>query len=397
MSTSAIPALLGLHGAARRSLVAAGALRAPLTLARAQVSSRATALGPDEASVGIFAADTPRFRGAARRLLVEGQRSNEIADPLDFTAASGWTVLGTGTGSAPVITPAFGGIPAPDGSFTATRLQLDKGAGTLSTDRSGLSRTTTLNAARFLWARTVSGTATVQIGTSSVTPAVQSALDTTWRRFGNVDGGGVHRVMLLGGGSGNSQSADLLVWGASSEAGATFPSSLILPPAGSPQASTRGADLLSAALAALGIGANGACTILWSGLFPQQTIGYTAVILQVDVGSNATRWYLDSRAGDAMPRLVNSAGGLSNLSIPTAGVPFRLGLALDGTGRGAASMNGDAALVQTGGPASGLTTLRLGSSATAASNLFAETTVLQVLPFALGDAALAAAVAALPA
>ncbi|WP_372624501.1 hypothetical protein [Falsiroseomonas sp.] len=396
MSTSAIPTLLGLHGAARRSLVAPGAIYAPLSLARAQVSSRATALGPDEASVQIFAADTPRFRGATRRLLREAQRTNEIADPLDFTAAS-WSVLSGGSGSAPVITPAFGGIPAPDGSFTATRLQLDKGAGTLSTDRSGLSRTTSLNAARFVWARTLSGTANVQIGTSSVTPAVQSVVDTTWRRFGNVDGGGVHRVMLLGGGSGNSDSADLLVWGASSEAGAPFPSSLILPPAGSPQSSTRGAELLSAALADLGIGEHGACTILWSGLFPNQTAGYVALLLQVDSGSNATRWYIDSRATDGLLRLLNSAGGLTNLSPHTAGIPFRLGLALDGTGRGAASMNGAAAAVQTGGPAAGLTTLRLGTTASGGNAAFAETTVLQVLPFALSDSALEAAVAALPA
>jgi hypothetical protein len=52
--------------------------------------------------------------------------------------------------------------------------------------------------------------------------------------------------------------------------------------------------------------------------------------------------------------------------------------------------------VLTGGPASGLTTLRLGSSATGVSNVFAETTMLQALPYAMGDAALAAAVTALP-
>jgi hypothetical protein len=396
MSTTAFPAILAVHGSSARILIRPGALHAPLALLRAQISSRATALGEDDATVQIFAADTPRFSTSARRLLVEGQRTNEIADPLDFSAAS-WSVLSGGTGSAPVITPAFGGIPAPDGSFTATRLQLDKGAGTLSTDRSGLSRSTTLNAARSLWARTLTGTATVQIGTSSATPAVQSSVDTTWRRFGAVDGGGVHRVMLLGGGSGNSDTADLLVWAASSEAGAGFPSSLILPPAGSPQSSTRGADLLSASLADLGIGGNGACTVLWSGLLPQQTVGYTAVMLQVDAGNNSTRWYFDSRASDGMPRLVNSAGGLSNLSGHAAGVPFRLGLALDGIGRGAASMNGGAPVVQTGGPAAGLTTLRLGSSATAGNNAVMETTTLRVLPQGLGDAELASAVAALPA
>lgn len=397
MSTVAFPALLGIQGEAGVRLVAAGAVRAPASLMRAQVTSRATAIGPDDVTVQAFAADMPRFAGSARRLVTEGQRTNEIPDPVAFGAGSGWSALSGGTGSVPVVTADYGPIAAPDGSFTATRLQLDKGAGTLATDRSGLSRATTATAARYLWARTLSGTATVQVGTSATTAGLQSSVDTTWRRLGVSDATGEHRIMLLGGGTGNSNSADLLIWGASSEGGATFPSTLILPPAGSPQSSTRGAELLSVPLAALGVSGAGACTIFWSGTFSNQTVGYTAILLQIDNGSNTIRWYLDSRAGDGMPRIANSNGGIANLSAHTAGTPFRLGLTLDGAGRGAASMNGGAAVALTGGPASGLTMLRLGSSATGVSNVFAETAMLQALPYAMGDAALAAAVAALPA
>lgn len=396
MSTVAFPALLGVQGESGFRLIAGGSIRAPATLARAQVTSRATALGTDNATVQIFAADIPRFNGSARRLVTEGQRTNEIPDPVAFAGGSGWNALSGGTGTAPTITANYGPIAAPDGSFTATRLQLNKGAGTLVTDRSGISRATTATASRFVWARTVSGTANVQIGTSATTAGLQSPVDTTWRRLGVSDATSEHRVMLLGGGSGNSASADLLVWGASSEGGATFPSSLILPPAGSPQSSTRGAELVSATLASLGIGGAGICTVLWSGLFPQQAVGATAVLVQIDNGTNTIRWFIDSRAADGLPRLTNSNGGVANLSAHAAGVPFRLGFALDGTGRGAASMNGGAAVALTGGPSSGLTTLRLGSGATGLSNVFAETASWQVLPYAMSDAALAAAVGALP-
>jgi hypothetical protein len=175
-----------------------------------------------------------------------------------------------------------------------------------------------------------------------------------------------------------------------------FASAPILPPAGSPGAATRGADFVSVPLADLGIAGNGACTLLWSGVFPQQTVGYVALLFQVDAGSNASRWYVDSRASDGMPRLLSSPGGLANLSSHTAGVPFRLGLALDGAGRGAASMNGAPVVALTGGPAAGLSTLRLGSTASGGNNVFAETATLRVLPTPLSDADLQAAVAALP-
>ncbi|WP_270937118.1 phage head spike fiber domain-containing protein [Falsiroseomonas oryzae] len=396
MSTSALPALLGISGDAARRLVSGGALLAPATLARAQVTSRATALGADNATLQVFGADQPRFAGAARRLLTEGQRTNEITDPVAFGAGSGWSSIFSGTGAAPVITPNYGAIAAPDGSFTATRLQLDKGAGTLSTDRSGLSRTTTTTAARFVWARTLAGTATVQIGTSSVTPGVQSSLDTTWRRFGVSDGGGTHRIMVLGGGSGTSTTADLLVWGASSEAGVGFASSLILPPAGSPQSSTRGADLVSAPLAALGVGGNGACTLLWSGAM-QVAAGAVTALLQLDDGTNALRWVVDNLAGNGSIRIIGTTGTAAVAGTAASWVSFRLGLAVDGAGRAALCMNGGAIAAATGGPTAGFTTVRLGTNATGGSAAFAETAALQVIPFALSDAALQAAVAGLPA
>jgi hypothetical protein len=401
MSVIALPALLGVHAALSPTppqagvLVANGAIHPPLALLRAQVNSRATGLGADDATVQIFAADLPRFVGSGARLLVEGQRTNDMPSPLAFGAGSGWTALSGGTGSPPVATPDYGAVAAPDGSFTATRLQLDKGAGTASTDQSGLSRNTTTSAARFVWVRTLAGTATVQIGTSSTSAGLQATVDTTWRRLGFSGGGGAHRIMLNGA-AGSSASADLLVWGASSEPNGTFASALVLPAPGLSQASTRGADLVSASLATLGIGGNGACTVLWSGRLPQLATGSVQTIIQMDDGTNTLRWVLDNQPTGSSIRLYGTGTATVSTGLAAAGAPLRMGVAFDGTGRAAACLNGAAAVIATGGPAAGLTTLRLGTNAAGGLGMFGETAFLQVLPTVLGDAALPAAVAALP-
>jgi hypothetical protein len=398
LSTSAFPALLGTYRAGTTTeppgiLVSGGTLRAPATLSRAQVTSRATAIGADDATLQVFAADTPRFAGSARRLVSEGQRTNEIAAPLSFT--TGWTATSGGTGTAPVVTANYGPIAAPDGSFTATRLQLDRGAGTAATDLSGLTRATAASSSRFVWVRTVSGTATVQIGTNSTSAGVQSSVDTTWRRLGVTDTSATHRIMLVGS-AGNSQAADLLVWGASSEANTVFPSSLILPPVGSTQSSTRGADLVVVSGASLGIPASGACTILWSGRMGQLATGTAQTIAQLDDGSVATRWVVDNQPTTANIRVFGSSGGSAAIGTATPGTPFRLGVAINGSGRAAGSFNGGAVAAATGGPSSGFTTLRLGVNASGAASMFGETLYFQVLPTTLSDADLVTAVAALP-
>jgi hypothetical protein len=402
MSTAAFPALLGVYAAASAPpqpdpgvLIANGALLAPLTLLRAQVSSRATGLAADDATLQIFGADVPRFAGSASRLMVEGQRTNDIPDPFGFAAGSGWNALSGGTGSAPVITPGYGAIAAPDGSFTATLLQLNKGAGTSSADQSGLSRNTSTSAARFVWVRTLTGTATVQIGTNGTAAGVQSSVDTTWRRLGVAAGGGVHRIMLNGA-AGSSASAQLLVWGASSEASATFPSSLVLPPVGASQVSTRGADLVAASLAALGIAGSGACTVLWSGRLPQISTNAAQTILQVDDGTISQRWVCDGQPTGSNIRIFGSNATTLSVGVATAGAPLRVGVAINGAGRAAACLNGGAVVATTGGPTGGLTTLRLGSNHAGGLGMFGETAYLRVLPTVLSDADLPAAVNALP-
>ena len=64
---------------------------------------------------------------------VVSARVNLLLDTEDLTAVASWTPMNSGTGSVPIITP---GQLAPDGTLTATRIQLDRGAGTSSSDYS---------------------------------------------------------------------------------------------------------------------------------------------------------------------------------------------------------------------------------------------------------------------
>jgi hypothetical protein len=400
MTTLAIPAILGNHSASSAipagTLIAGGILYAPAVLTRPQASgARSTGFALDDATIVTFNADTPRFSGSARRLLIEGTRTNDIPQPTNFGAGSGWVALTGGTGTAAVITANHPTIAAPDGSFTATRLQLNKGAGTTTTDQSGITRTSVTNAARFVWARTLSGTANVQIGTNTTTAGNQSNVDTNWRRLGFSGTGGVHRVNLNGA-AGNSASADLLIWGASVEANAAFPTSLVLPAPAASAASTRGIELVAAPLASLGVPASAACTVLWSGRMNLLGTGTLQTLLQIDDGSNTIRWLVDNPASGTSIRIGGAGATTGIMGSGTAGTPFRFGLAINGAGRAAGSLNGAAAVASTGGPSAGLTTLRLALSATSGNPMFGDVLHLRVLTTVLSDADLAAQVATLP-
>ncbi len=88
---------LGLVGRGRLAtrLVSGGQLNAPLVLTRAQATGvRSTAINADAVTRNEFAADIARFNGVARRLLVEGQRTNGIRNPRAEGSTAG--ILGAG-------------------------------------------------------------------------------------------------------------------------------------------------------------------------------------------------------------------------------------------------------------------------------------------------------------
>lgn len=68
--------MIPIFGDTSRTLVLPGALLSPLTLTRSQPSANATAVGVDNVTLDFYAQDVPRYQGSARRLLLEGARTN---------------------------------------------------------------------------------------------------------------------------------------------------------------------------------------------------------------------------------------------------------------------------------------------------------------------------------
>jgi hypothetical protein len=406
-------------------IVGPGELLAPLTLTRAQVSGvESSATVADGATLSLFGADVARFNGTARRLLIEGQRTNNVNDPRTI-GSTGWS--NTGVTQSAIVGPSgltndasrLTESSATEGHFsfaitttpvatgtsytlsmlvkpgTCTMCQLAPsfslfgatafanfdltGAGALGTLGAGVSRA----AIRKLgdWYRIEMTTAPTSIGSGS--PIGLFLIDSLTATRG---------PSYLG--TGRTLDA---AW-AQMEA-AAFASSVILPPVGAPAASTRGADIVTATLASLGVPASGACTVLWSGMIPQAApSGVNQTIARLDDGTASNAFALRNEAGGSVVGVLRVAGGAASgnaVGTMTPGAPFRAGFAIDGAGRIAGSFNGGVAVALTGGPTSGLTTFALGNTLSG-SQLFGETLALRVLPYVLSDTDLAAAVAAMP-
>jgi len=178
-----------------------------------------------------------------------------------------------------------------------------------------------------------------------------------------------------------------------------FPSSPIFPPVGTPGASTRGHDRVSASLSSLGIAANGACTVLWSGVVPNFITGSTHTIACLDDGTGDNRFTMrvDQASGQlqAQRSLLAQGSATANAGAVTAGAAIKGGMALNGSGRAAVSLNGGAVAAVTGGPSSGLTQFRLGNLFADLASMFGETTSLRILPF-VSDSDLQSLTGAMP-
>jgi hypothetical protein len=177
-----------------------------------------------------------------------------------------------------------------------------------------------------------------------------------------------------------------------------FVSSPILPPAGTPGASTRGDDVVTASLSSLGIAANGACTILWHGVIPVYVPGGVHTIACIDDGSVNNRFTMrvDPLVGQLRAmRALAGAGTTANAGSISANTVFKGGMTLDGAGRAAVSLNGGAVAAVTGGPTSGLTQFRLGKIFDASTPMWGETGRLRILPYSVSDAELQSLVGAL--
>jgi hypothetical protein len=413
-----LPLTAALAGA-ERVLVAREAMYPPMALLRAQVASASTALAANGIGWTSLGADTSRYFGPTRRLLIEGQRTN-LNSGARLPGQSGWANTNVTVAA----------ITGPGG--------LEGDAATLTEAATSASFFTSSPNTSYTAGVTYAFSAVLRAGSCGTVQFVPPSAAFGFSAFANVDlqngvlGSGSAVVSAgIGGAVGgwrfcrasftatasatahtgaivmtNSASAariptflgtgrTLDVAWAGCEVG-PFASTPILPAVGAPAVSTRGSDLVSAPLAALGIG--GPCTILWSGVIPHASpASAPQTIIQLDASTDASRYMLRVEAGGGSVSLSRVDGGVAAsiaAGTMTPGTAFRAGLSINGTGRAAASFNGAATVAVTGGPTSGITTLRLGNTVGNSAPMFGETGALAVLPFGMSDAGLAARVGA---
>lgn len=430
----AVTAMLGVSDRFGRILVMPGLLHAPASLIRPQVNTRATSLRPDGLAWEEQAADTPRFPGPATRLLIEGQRTNQVRNPrcegaipgLPGTMPTNWVpqapsgglqrqVVGTGAegGIQYIDLRLFGTTTGPNAQWRVDLLPVNQASAAQGQTwtSSVFARLVAgsipggVSAALFVLEFNSSGG---QLQQTSVSFAAATTAPLASQRFS-------HTRTLTDAATAfvaapfffNVPTAGTVVdftirIGFPQLEQGSFASTPILPPSGTPGASTRGTDILTAPLSSLGIAGNGACTVLWRGVFSATNIGDTQTIIGIDSGDDTSRY--DLRLGTTgIPQLVRLVGSTPTSSAfgstaVTPGATIRAGMAIDGAGRVAAVYDGFAGgAVQaiTAGATSGLTTFRHGSSTFGNRPVWGETHTLTVLPRVLSDAELQAAVAAL--
>lgn len=373
-------------GATGVRLVAPGSVAAALAFTRSQISMFSTAVGADGSTLLLYGANEPRFNGAARRLLMEPQASNEVAQPNNFAT---WLTTSGGTGVAPTLTPNFG--IAPDGSSTATRLQADAGASGFS----GIQLVITSSARTTIWVRTLAGTATLQIGTSSTVIGQQATVNTTWQRIERTASLAAHRVLALSTVAGNSTSVDLLIWGANSTPSATIATTTQLP--ATTGATLRGGDSGQASFSTLF--PNGVGTIVIKAMLPFSAGAADQIVGQIHDGSDSNRIRLRNVAGGNTLVLGTVIGGsatdATSLGSMAPGTAFKVIFAFGG-GRVAGLLDGGTVQALTGLP-SGLTAFDLGNNvARTAPTIGGEYEIVDALPYIVPDVALQGVLTATP-
>jgi hypothetical protein len=273
---TALPAMLPAIDPPARQLIGGGLPRAPLALMRAQSGTRATALAADGATWLDFGANEARAAGAAPRLLIEGQRTNNVPNPRAEGAVAGtpgtlpanWSIAITASGVSREIVGAvtvaglpglrvrFFGTPAANGNIQVLHLLnnvVPASAGQVwtSTCFYRLAGGALTNITNIRHRTRVAGS------NQDVLTVLSPAMDGTLRRYGhtltcNAGATFIYAELTSVITSGQAVDATMDVIAPQLELGPAA-STPILPPSGSPGASTRGADLVTASLAALGI------------------------------------------------------------------------------------------------------------------------------------------------
>lgn len=334
--------------------------------------------------VEVVAANTPRFdynptNLVCRGLLVEETRANLITYSSTFDNAA-WTKLTGGTGVAPVVTP---GYPAPDGTNTAYRVQLNRGVGNTASDfsllRNNQSDGTSIKVRSiYIKSNTVSPQTVSLIATRADNIVTAT---TSWTRVAGAATTASQIDIANYGPLGTTRDVDIIVWGAQIEIGNL--STSFIPTVAS--AVTRNADVATITGTAFsGIWRSGPGSLLVRAL--PSTVSGTRPLVQVD---DATADNIIALRGNTTnPELYIRAGGSDQATIDAGTISaaaYRLAGAWQ-AGSAAASLNSGLAI--NGAPASipAVTQMRLGSDGT--NYLNGHLQAVQYWPLRLSNASL---------
>jgi hypothetical protein len=152
-------------------------------------------------------------------LLLEPSRTNRLPYSNNFTT-SDWVKSSGGTGTAPTVTANY--AISPDGSQNASRLQINKGSGTTSSDYSAIEDNISFfssSGSLSIWIKS-NDTNTYKIALRNYNDIVVCNVTTQWQRFDfeNATNPTMFQLVLRGT-YGTSDSADLLIYGAQLEEG----------------------------------------------------------------------------------------------------------------------------------------------------------------------------------
>lgn len=391
------------------AFVRAGVLREPLAITRAQISGvQSTAINGGNNGLTFYGADVPRFNGPAQRLLIEGQGTNTIRNPgaegaiagtpgtmpTNWVAAAGgaglsWNVAGSGfEGDAPYVDIRLSGTSS---SVAGPLIRADQVYPVASVGqvwshsvsiRIVSGSLTGISSVNLLVTEWTSGSTFLSLQSAAVSVSTLFQRQSITATLAQATVGRVGSQITVTPQIGVAIDCTFRIIAPQLELG--LPSSPILPPVGTPGASTRGDDRVTASLASLGIAANGACTILWSGVVPNLITGATHTIACLDDGSvsNHCTMRIDQASGQLQAQFsFGGAGGTANAGAVTAGAAIKGGMVWNGSGRVAVSLNGGAVASVTGGPSPGLTRLQLGNLFDGSAPMWGETTRFRLLPF----------------
>ena len=160
--------------------------------------------------------------GGCPSLLLEPQRTNLVTYSEDFSVAS-WSSFSQGLGSSPILN--HNNSTSPNGEMTSTRFRCELNGGNSSNDRSYI-KFSGLSSSPFSCAKSLYVKNNLQveqkifIGVNSVLDMFTLSVSSDWQRI-EINGGVINTEIRLGiqGGSNNSDSVDVEIFGVQLEEG----------------------------------------------------------------------------------------------------------------------------------------------------------------------------------